>query len=74
MKELTSKKPILGRIMLNTWYEVTSVECNEQYARLKYSYATRDYSSGSTGKTHLAFYKHMDNKLLRKGKAITAEL
>ena len=39
-KELTSKKPILGRIMFNSWYGMTLVECNEQYARLNYSYAT----------------------------------
>eukprot|EP00957_Ditylum_brightwellii_P181241 13805827-Ditylum_brightwellii.AAC.1 len=74
MKELTNKKPILGCIMFNTWYGMALVECNEQCAQLNYSYATRDYSSGSTRKTHLSFYKHKDNKLLRKGKAVTAEL
>jgi hypothetical protein len=34
MKELTSKKPILGCIMFNTWYRMLLVKCNEQYARL----------------------------------------
>eukprot|EP00957_Ditylum_brightwellii_P145860 11106876-Ditylum_brightwellii.AAC.1 len=74
MKELTCKKPILGHIMFNIWYRMTLVECNEQYAWLNYSYATRDYSLGSTRKTHFSFYKHMDNKLLQKGKAVTSEL
>mmetsp|Transcript_1337 Transcript_1337/g.2161 ORF Transcript_1337/g.2161 Transcript_1337/m.2161 type:complete len:200 (-) Transcript_1337:36-635(-) len=73
-KELTSKKPILGRIMFNSWYGMTLVDDNEQYARLKYSYAERDYSSGSGGKTHMSFYRTMDNTLLRKGKAVTEEI
>eukprot|EP00957_Ditylum_brightwellii_P163347 12437539-Ditylum_brightwellii.AAC.1 len=53
---------------------MTLVDCNKGYAGLKYSYTTQDYSSRLTGKTHLSFYRHVDNTLLLKGKAIASEL
>eukprot|EP00957_Ditylum_brightwellii_P196737 14989751-Ditylum_brightwellii.AAC.1 len=60
--------------MFNDWNGMTLVENNTEYAKLKYHYAERNYSSGSTGKTHSAFYQILDRKLLEKGKAITSDL
>eukprot|EP00957_Ditylum_brightwellii_P169107 12870963-Ditylum_brightwellii.AAC.1 len=60
--------------MFNDWNGMTMVGNNTNYAKLKYHYANRDYLLGSTGKTHIEFYKHIDKRLLEKGNAVTSDL
>eukprot|EP00957_Ditylum_brightwellii_P204852 15341086-Ditylum_brightwellii.AAC.1 len=60
--------------MFNDWNGMTMVGNNTNYAMLKYHYANWDYSLGSIGNTHINFYKHINKRLLEKGKAVTSDL